>query len=276
MLDVLELTSYWRGVRRALRDPLTWRQLTQGTTILMYHAIAADGERPTRFKVTRHAFERQMRKVAKRRRALALDDLVALRKTHRLAPPGAVVITFDDGFAEIRSHAAPVLHELALPATFFVVSERVGPNGTWPGDGELNGRALVAWDDVDELHELGFEIGAHTRTHPNLRNLAPEQVEAEVAGSRADLAERLGSPPRAFAYPYGKWSDVAADAAERAGFASAVTVDAGRNCAATPLYLLRRTEVRGTDSRFRVALALRFGDTKLLADVTRRLIGSIT
>jgi len=275
MLRLLELTSYWRGVRHALPDRTSWRQLTQGTTILMYHAIAAETERPTRFKVTRRAFERQMRKVAKRGRTVGLDDLVALRRAHRLPPPGAVVITFDDGFAEIRSRAAPVLDDLALPATFFVVSGRVGPNRTWEGDGELHGRAILAWDDVDELHELGFEIGAHTRTHPNLKNLAPEQVEAEVAGSRADLAERLGSPPRAFAYPYGKWSDVAADAAERAGFASAVTAEAGRNCAATPLYLLRRTEVRGTDSRFRVALALRFGDTKLLADVTRHLIGRI-
>jgi peptidoglycan/xylan/chitin deacetylase (PgdA/CDA1 family) len=271
MLDLLELTSYWRGVRRALRDRLTWRQLTQGTTILMYHAIAAETERPTRFRVTQRAFERQMRKVAKRRRTLRLDDLVALRQTHRLPPPGAVVITFDDGFAEIRSRAAPVLDELALPATFFIVSERVGPNQSWPGDGELNGRALVAWDDVEELREIGFEIGAHTRTHPNLRNLAPEQVETEVAGSRADLAERLGSPPHAFAYPYGKWSETAAHAARRAGFSSAVTVRPGRNCAATPLHLLRRTEIRGTDSRLRFALALRFGDTNLLGDLVHRL-----
>ncbi|MDQ5819914.1 MAG: polysaccharide deacetylase family protein [Actinomycetota bacterium] len=271
MLRMLELTSYWRGVRRALRDRQTWRRLTQGTTILLYHAIAADTQRPTRFKVTQRAFERQMRKVAKQGRALRLDDLVALRQAHRLPPPGAVVITFDDGYAEIRSRAAPVLDELALPATFFVVSERVGPNRTWQGDGELHGRALVAWDDVEELRELGFEIGAHTRTHPNLRNLAPEQVEAEVAGSRADLAERLGSPPHAFAYPYGKWSETAADAARRAGFSSAVTIRTGRNCAATPLHLLRRAEVRGTDSRLRFALALRFGDTNLLADLARRL-----
>jgi peptidoglycan/xylan/chitin deacetylase (PgdA/CDA1 family) len=271
MLRILELTSYWRGVRRALRDRETWRRLTQGTTILMYHAIAADTQRPTRFRVTERAFERQMQKVAKRGCALPLDDLVALRHAHRLPPPGAVVITFDDGFAEIRSRAAPVLDKLGVPATFFVVSERVGPNATWAGDGELHGRALVSWEDVQELHELGFEIGAHTRTHPNLRDLTPEQVEAEVAGSRADLAEQLGRPPHAFAYPYGKWSEAAADAARRAGFTSAVTVRAGRNCAATPLHLMRRTEIRGTDSRLRFAVALRCGDTNLLADLARRL-----
>jgi peptidoglycan/xylan/chitin deacetylase (PgdA/CDA1 family) len=271
VLRILELTSYWRGVRRALRDRETWRRLTQGTTILMYHAIAADTQRPTRFRLTERAFERQMQTVAKQGRALRLDDLVALRQTHRLPPPGAVVITFDDGFAEIRSRAAPVLDKLELPATFYVVSKRVGRNATWPGDGELHGRQLVTWDDVAELRELGFEIGAHTRTHPNLRDLAPDQVEVEVAGSRADLAERLGSPPHAFAYPYGKWSETAAEAARRAGFTSAVTVRNGRNCAATPLHLLRRTEIRGTDSRVRFALALRFGDTDLLADLKRRL-----
>src|SRR3712207_3090176 len=68
--------AYWCGVRRAVERE-TWRQLTQGTTILMYHAFALGGERPSRFVITRGAFERQMRWLARRRPVLGLDDLVA-------------------------------------------------------------------------------------------------------------------------------------------------------------------------------------------------------
>jgi peptidoglycan/xylan/chitin deacetylase (PgdA/CDA1 family) len=268
---VLELTSYWRGVRRALRDRDTWRELTQGTTILMYHAIGADGEKASRFILPRRRFERQMRTLARRRRVLALDELVALHRTHRLPPPRSVVITFDDGYRDTRVLAAPVLAHLQLPATLFLVSTLVGDDKVWEGDGELAGRPLVSWEDVDELRAHGFELGAHTRTHPILTELPPKRLDTEIAGSRADLAKRLGTPPSAFAYPYGKWNLVAAEAVRRAGFSSALTVSAGRNGPATPLHALRRTEIHGSDSRLRFALGVAFGDTTILERAGQRV-----
>ena len=268
---VLEITSYWRGVRRALRDRNTWRQLTQGTTILAYHAVGVEGEKPSRFILPRRAFERQMRTLARRRRVLALDEFVALRRTHRLPPARSLVITFDDGYQDTRELASPVLARLQLPATLFLVSTRVGEGVVWEGDGELARRPLVSWEDVDDLRENGFEIGAHTRTHPILTELSPNELNGEIAGSRADLAERLGAPPHAFAYPHGKWNEAAAEAARRAGFSSAVTVRAGRNGPATPLHALRRTLVHGTDSRLRFALGVAFGDTAILDRARQRL-----
>ena len=271
---VLELTSYWRGVRRALRDRYTWRQLTQGTTILVYHAVGADGEKASRFIVPRRSFERQMRTLARSRPVLTLEDFVALHQAHRLPPARSVVITFDDGYRDTRELAAPVLARLRLPATVFLVSTRVGDGMIWEGDGELARRPLVSWEDVDELRENGFEIGAHTRTHPILTELPPDELDSEIAGSRADLADRLGVPPCAFAYPYGKWSVAAAEAARRAGFTSALTVSAGRNGPATPLHALRRTLIYGSDSRLRFALGVAFGDTTILERTRQRLWGS--
>jgi peptidoglycan/xylan/chitin deacetylase (PgdA/CDA1 family) len=271
---LLELTSYWRGVRRALRDRDTWLKLTQGTTILVYHAVGADGEKPSRFIVPRRSFERQMRTLARRCPVLTLDDLVALHRTHRLPPARSVVITFDDGYEDTRKLAAPVLARLRLPATLFLVSTRVGEGMVWQGDGELARRPLVSWEDVDALRQRGLEIGAHTRTHPILTELPEDELDPEIAGSRTDLAERLGAPPSAFAYPYGKWNVATAEAARRAGFTSALTVSAGRNGPATPLHALRRTLVYGSDSRLRFRLGLAFGDTTILDRLRQRLRGS--
>jgi peptidoglycan/xylan/chitin deacetylase (PgdA/CDA1 family) len=261
---------YWRGVRRSV-DGETWRRLTQGTTILMYHAFAVGGERPSRFVIPRRAFERQMRWLGRRRPVLGLEELLAYRRTHRLAPAGAVVVTIDDGYDDVRSEAHPVLRALGIAATLFVITQRMGEANRWDPQESLVGRPLVSWEDARELHHDGLRLGAHTQTHRALPKLSPLDVDAEVAGSRDDLAAALGEPIETFAYPYGKWNDATAQAVARAGFACALTIDRGRNCAATPPHALRRVEIHGDESFFRFVLAVVFGDSRIFGRILRRL-----
>lgn len=265
--------SYWRGVRRAVPDRETWRRLTRGTTILMYHAFAVGGERPSRFVVTRRSFARQMRWLARRRPILGLEELLAYRRAHRLPPAGAVVVTIDDGYDDVRSQAHAVLRALDVRATLFVVTERMGDANRWDSEGPLEGRPLVTWPDARQLHRNGLTLGAHTRTHRVLPALSPEEVEAEVAGSRRDLAAALGEPVETFAYPYGKWNEAVAEAVARAGFGCAVSIKTGRNCAATPPYALRRAEIHGDDSFPRFVLAVAFGESGIVERIARRIAG---
>jgi peptidoglycan/xylan/chitin deacetylase (PgdA/CDA1 family) len=268
---VVEALAYWRGVRKALGDRDAWRRLTQGTTILMYHAFAADGEAPSRFVLPRRKFERQMRWLGRRRPVLALDELLAYRRSNLLPPAGAVVVTIDDGYDDVRTLAHPVLRRHRIPATLFVVTGRMGNGNLWNDDGPLAGRPIVSWADASGLHHEGLALGAHTRTHPVLPELPPAGQDDEIAGSYSDLEEALGEPVETFAYPYGKWNEETADSARRAGFAVALSVRAGRNCAATAPYALRRTEVEGTDSFLRFLLGVRFGDTHILGRIRARL-----
>src|SRR5690348_2083040 len=46
--------------------------------------------------------------------------------------PGAVSITFDDGFANIADHALPILQRFSFPATVFVVGGHCGGYNDWP------------------------------------------------------------------------------------------------------------------------------------------------
>lgn len=262
---------YWRAVRRALRDDELWRRLTSGTTILMYHAIGVDGEAPSRFVLLPRSFARQMRWLARRRTLLRLDDLVAHRREDRLPPPGAVVITFDDGYLDNATAAAPLLTALGVPATFFLVSGAMGGKCSWDTPPELADRPVMSWDDAAKLRDAGFEIGAHTRTHPDVTGLEVSDMDVELSGSRTDLQAALNVPVESFAYPYGAWNASTVEAARRAGYASACTVRAGRSGPATPLYELRRTEVSGTDSFLRFILAITFGDANILDELTRRL-----
>jgi peptidoglycan/xylan/chitin deacetylase (PgdA/CDA1 family) len=77
-----------------------------------------------------------------------------------------------------------------------------------------------------ELSERGWEIGAHTHSHPHLTRVDAETLVAELERPRALLEQWLGSPCRSLAYPYGDWSPAVAAAARAAGYRSAATLDA--------------------------------------------------
>jgi peptidoglycan/xylan/chitin deacetylase (PgdA/CDA1 family) len=119
-----------------------------------------------------------------------------------------------------------VLSHHGFPATIFVVSDAVGATNDWggrpvPGVPTL---PLMSWSDLQRARDAGFEIGAHTRTHPNLTALAPTQLQDEMAGCAARIAAELGPRPGAFAYPYGAVNDGVASVA-RELFQESVTTE---------------------------------------------------
>jgi len=106
-------------------------------------------------------------------------------------PDKLVVLTFDDVVKSHRTVVAPMLKELGFGATFFVTHR-------WMPDREN----FMSWEDVAEIHRMGFEIGNHTWTHDNFatpRNAA--RLEGELALVEQALA-KVGVPrPVSFAYP---------------------------------------------------------------------------
>jgi hypothetical protein len=127
----------------------------------------------------------------------------------------AVALTFDDGFLNFTSSAMPVLSDLGFPATVFVVSDAVGGTNDWGGRSSpgIPTRPLMDWPDLQRAREAGFEIGAHSRTHPRLTALSPSQLEDETRGCVERLQAELGESPRRFAYPYGAVNDAVARSA---------------------------------------------------------------
>src|SRR5687767_10854608 len=83
-------------------------------------------------------------------------------------PDRLVVLTFDDGTKTDITHVAPVLKRLGFGASFYVNHPRA--------DGRMR------WEDIRQLSEEGFEIGNHSKSHPDMTKLTPAQVLEEVAG----------------------------------------------------------------------------------------------
>lgn len=141
-------------------------------------------------------------------RAVPLEDLVGQsREAHGFAAR-TYAVTFDDGYESVYREAFPVLQEYAIPATVFVCP---GPDGLTP----LEGRPMLSWGQLQEMHHYGIRVGAHSLTHPDLRQLPRERAETEIAGSQARLEERLGAAVRTFAYPFGRFDTVSREIASR-------------------------------------------------------------
>lgn len=125
------------------------------------------------------------------------------------APAAKISFTFDDGMASNLTQAAPVLAAHGLSGTAYITTGCIGMT-TVPNDCAADsGRAYLTWEQVATLRDTyGWEIGAHSVTHPQLDsdNLTDAQLTAEVAGSKQGLATH-GFDAQAFATPYGDYSN---------------------------------------------------------------------
>lgn len=140
---------------------------------------------------------------------LAASQVPVLTIPALLADPDggpAVALTFDDAFANFATEALPLLEAHGFPATVFVVSGHAGGDNRWSGRSSaiVPRLPLLDWDALARLPERQVTIGAHTRTHPHLDQVAdPTRIEDELLGCAHDLEARLGERPSIIAYPYG-------------------------------------------------------------------------
>jgi peptidoglycan/xylan/chitin deacetylase (PgdA/CDA1 family) len=119
--------------------------------------------------------------------------------------PDRVALTFDDGFASVAEVAAPILRRAGAPATLFLTTGRVGRDNRWASQPRsAPGARLLTWAQVEELSRAGWEVEAHSRTHPDLRGLGEAELEDEVGEPQREIERRIGRRPEIFAYPYGR------------------------------------------------------------------------
>ena len=162
----------------------------------------------------------------------------------------AVVITFDDGYADNYWNAFPILRELGLPWTLFVASGLMDRYVAMPryASGVVQRDRGLTWNEIREMQEDGVEIGAHSVTHPDLTAIAVEDARREIEESKRQLERETGHPVQAFAYPKGRHNAAIAHLVREAGFDSACAERIGANRSGEDRFRLRRTEISAFDT----------------------------
>lgn len=212
----------------------------QPIPILLYHSVAgsrSDVVGP--YTVAPETFGRHLDVIA----AAGATTLTVSGMLTALAagtlPERPVLVTFDDGYRDTLTAAAPALAERGMTSTVYVTTGVVG--GTSP-----DGDPMLSWSEVCELAALGTEIGAHSHTHPQLDTLPVAAMRREIAGSRTRLQEGTGLPIDSFAYPHG-YSDARVRRVVReAGFSSACSVKNALSSPSDPALTLSRLMLTAT------------------------------
>jgi peptidoglycan/xylan/chitin deacetylase (PgdA/CDA1 family) len=158
-----------------------------------------------------------------------------------------LVINFDDGYLDNYTQAAPVLEELGLTATYFVATDFIGTDSTsvWDAKHQLRSEWMT-WDQLRDLRARGFEIGAHTCSHPDLGTLEAGEAISEITRSRQVLQDELGEAIHLFSYPFGDFDQIRQEtrqAVKQAGFICCASAYGGIVRPADDPFTLRRQPV---------------------------------
>ena len=181
--------------------------------ILAYHNIDKRSEWGIN-TVSPSLFEKQIRFLAEEGyRTISLFDHIAGAVDDK-----SIIITFDDAYEGVLSHAFPVLERYGMSATIFVISDYVGSENLW--DNNLGGRTFrhLSWSGLERLVEAGWEIGSHTATHRDLLGLAHSDLRDELVRSREVLEGRLGIHVQFISYPFNRVDATVIRMAEFAGY----------------------------------------------------------
>lgn len=110
-------------------------------TLLLYHGVTSGKsfgiENASKKHLDVQSFEDQMRILKKKYACLSIDEIYEIYKDGSTFPKNAVAVTFDDGFRNNYTTAAPVLEKYEIPAVFYLCSGVINTN-------------LMFWVDVIE------------------------------------------------------------------------------------------------------------------------------
>ena len=191
-------------------------------SILCYHAIEPGWRSP--LALSPQSFARQAAWLKANRAVLPLEDAVrALDRSFQL-PPGAVALTFDDGFAGLFTHALPVLQRLRLPATVFLVAQTLQPGGRsvdWVDTPPAEPLRTLSLEQVLAMAAAGTTFGSHSFQHLDLTELSDVECLRDLRQSRELLEDLLLRPVPFLAYPRGRHDERVRRAAQDAGFTHA-------------------------------------------------------
>jgi peptidoglycan/xylan/chitin deacetylase (PgdA/CDA1 family) len=229
--------------------------LRRRVVFLCYHGVtrlpSRSPEDPKGLHVNARRFAKHLDYLQSRYHVIPLREYIEAHNQGRTLPDYSVVLTFDDGFRNFLTVAAPMLAERKLPATVFLITDRAGEKfdrereTTWTPDDD---RRYLSWDDARQLQETqAVEFGSHTCSHPGLLTLSDAEGRHELQHSYTDLVTNLAVKIPTLSYPKGQYSTLLAEEARKVGYACAVTTDRGLNEVDHDLFTLGRTLIGDYD-----------------------------
>lgn len=225
-------------VASAAFTPVAWLR-PPACRVLVYHAVGSDvpGDRGRIYSLSPERFARHVRLLVSMASETAeLTDGVRAGR--------GLVVTFDDGYRDTLTIAAPQLVSAGLPFTVFVTPDFVAHRAP----------PYLSRQELRELAALpGVTIGAHGRTHRRLTECTDGELAAELTGARAWLEDIVARPVLTMSYPHGAVDTRVRDAAGAAGYITAACSKFGAHRPGDDALMVPRTDMWADDGPRRLA-----------------------
>ena len=249
------------------------RNSLQKIPVLLFHKVEPEAEwgvtslKPPKFRELMQRLKEQGYQTLSLEEFSGPDDVDWRRK---------LLITFDDGYAGVHSHAYPILESLGFKAAVFVITGFVGKENSW--DMNLGGKRFrhLDWNQIKELCERGFSIGSHTVNHYDLTKLSPSQVEYELKYSKQDLEDQLGREVLYLSYPFGRFNQLVQKEALGQGYHYGFSIYPGRTPSLRENLSLKRIAMYSLDSPLSLRIKLQGGFWYWLEDLKGFLINRLS
>jgi peptidoglycan/xylan/chitin deacetylase (PgdA/CDA1 family) len=207
-MHMLNVFSTKRSFARTISSAARVFQVTPlaGQRILAFHSIGntVDGDVNNIYSLSRTEFVKQ------------IDSVRQFAEDHgfSFAPFGTpkeqtICITFDDGYSDALSVAAPILSNFRIPFHVFVS----------PQKSETNDARYLSKAEIKELHSISqATVGAHGYSHTSLTSISNELAKIELDKSKSVLEDLLSSPVESMSYPYGHTNEHITQMTQQSGF----------------------------------------------------------
>lgn len=234
--------SFARTISNAAR--LVLMAPLSGQRVLAYHSIGntVDGDINNIYSLSRSEFVKQIESVRQ----------FADKNNFTFAPFGSpkdktICITFDDGYSDVLSVAAPILSNLKIPFHVFIS----------PQKSETNDQRYLSKPEIKEIYSVDTAtVGAHGYSHTSLTSISSELASIELARSKSLLEDILSSPVDSMSYPYGHTNEHITQIAQQAGFTYAACSKWGFAAENSNLLMQSRIDMWAGDTQRDVQLKL--------------------
>ncbi|HKE57273.1 MAG TPA: polysaccharide deacetylase family protein [Pyrinomonadaceae bacterium] len=174
------------------------------------------------------------------------SELVRHYREHGDFPRNGIALTLDDGWKDNYFNAFPILRQVGVKATVFLVPSCIGEvssKAMAPGE---KPRAHLSREEILEMSRWGIEFGSHTVNHRWLPDLPLPEAKYEIEESKRQLEDLVQQPCNVFAYPAGFYNEAVKDLVAGAGYQAAFTTDYGPS-EPLDLFALNRIEILRRD-----------------------------
>ncbi len=146
-------------------------------------------------------------------------------------PCKSVMITFDDGYYDVFTHAYPIMQKYNYTWIIGVILAGIDESD------------YLFWSDIRKLQNAWWEIASHTWHHPNLSLLDEKYIPYQIEQSKKDLEKWFHTTVSIFIYPGGRYRFKTLDIIQSSGYKYAFTTQSGESSLTGPKLEMKRIDI---------------------------------